>query len=84
MEVAQSARNGGLDDLSFPPQIAQKAMEAARRENRTRSELVREALRRYMAATEWEQAQAKVSLRAKEVGILSSADVENAVDELRE
>jgi CopG family transcriptional regulator/antitoxin EndoAI len=49
--------------ISLPPQIAQKAMEAAKRENRTRSELVREALRRYMAAMEWERAQAEVSLK---------------------
>lgn len=39
--------------ISLPPQMAEKAEEAARRESRTRSELVREALRQYMAAREW-------------------------------
>lgn len=41
--------------VSLPPQMARKAEALARRENRSRSELVREALRQYVALREGEQ-----------------------------
>ncbi|MBC7343715.1 MAG: ribbon-helix-helix protein, CopG family [Clostridia bacterium] len=69
--------------ISLPPQMAQKAEEAARRESRTRSELVREALRQYMAAREWEHMQARASSRAREMGVLSESDVEDMIDTTR-
>lgn len=69
--------------VSLPPQMAQKAEEAAKRESRTRSELVREALRQYMAAREWEQMQARASSRAREMAVLKETDVEDIIDTTR-
>ncbi|HQT82608.1 MAG: hypothetical protein B7W98_03120 [Parcubacteria group bacterium 20-58-5] len=36
--------------ISFPPEMAEELEEVMRREHRTRSELIREALRRYVSA----------------------------------
>lgn len=69
--------------VSLPPQMAQRAEALARRENRSRSELVREALRQYVALREWEQLQAKASARAQAMGVTDESRVEEIVDELR-
>ena len=41
--------------ISIPPEMAVKLEEIRKREQRTRSELIREALRQYMAAASHEQ-----------------------------
>ena len=38
--------------VSMPPEMAEEMQRAMKREHRTRSELTREALRRYLAETE--------------------------------
>lgn len=43
-------RTGKTTTVSLPPEMLEQAQELARRENRTMSELVREALRRYAQA----------------------------------
>ena len=40
--------------LSVPPEMAKKIKGLMKEEGRTRSELIREALRRYMEEQEWE------------------------------
>lgn len=69
--------------ISLPPHMEREANQIAKQERRTKSELVREALRVYLATRQWQSLQQKVSLRAKQRGIESEADVENLIDKLR-
>jgi CopG family transcriptional regulator/antitoxin EndoAI len=63
--------------------MEREATQIAKRERRTKSELIREALRVYLATRQWQSLQKKASLRAREMGIRSEADVENVIDKLR-
>ena len=69
--------------LSFPPDLLKQIEKLARKENRTKSELFREAVRRYMAERKWESLQREMSAKAKSLGIKTEADVEKMVDEIR-
>lgn len=69
--------------ISLPPGMEREAAQAAKQERRTKSELVREALRVYLATRQWQSLQKSVSLRARQRGIASEADVENLIDKLR-
>ncbi|MGB9859691.1 MAG: CopG family ribbon-helix-helix protein [Moorellaceae bacterium] len=70
--------------ISLPPQMAEKAEALARLENRSRSELIREALRQYMALRQWEQMQAEASLKAQALGLTDESKVEQIIDEMRQ
>jgi CopG family transcriptional regulator/antitoxin EndoAI len=67
--------------LSFPPAFLKQIEKLAKKENRTKSELFREALRRYMAERKWESLQREMSAKASSLGIKTEADVERIVDE---
>ncbi|KFD40586.1 CopG family transcriptional regulator [Peptococcaceae bacterium SCADC1_2_3] len=69
--------------ISLPPAMAQKVDAFTKKEQRTRSETIREALRQYISMKEWEILQAEASTRAKVLGIVNDADVERMVDEIR-
>ena len=69
--------------LSFPPAFLKQIEKLAKKENRTKSELFREALRRYMAERKWESLQREMSAKAKSLGIKTEANVERIVDEIR-
>jgi CopG family transcriptional regulator/antitoxin EndoAI len=70
--------------LSLPPALAEKAEQLARKEHRSRSELVREALRQYITLREWEALQAAATRRAREMGISDEDTVERMIDDLRQ
>ena len=59
-----------------------RAVALARREHRTMSELVREALREYERKNWWAEMNAYGQAKARELG-LTEADVELAVKEVR-
>lgn len=69
--------------ISLPPAMERDAEQVAKRERRTKSELIREALRLYLASRQWKAFQQKAALRARQKGIRTEADVENLIDELR-
>jgi CopG family transcriptional regulator/antitoxin EndoAI len=69
--------------LSLPPELLKQAEKLAKKENRTRSELFREALRRYIADRKWEALQSELAVRAKNLGIETDTDIERTVDEIR-
>lgn len=69
--------------ISLPPNLVERAEEVAREENRTRSELIREALRFYLEERRWRELQREASSRARALGIESEGDVEEMIDELR-
>ena len=68
--------------LSLPPEMDKKMSAMMKKEGRTRSELLREALRRYMEEQEWKETLRYGRMRAKEKGITED-QVEDIVDAYR-
>jgi CopG family transcriptional regulator/antitoxin EndoAI len=68
--------------ITLPPEMLARAAEMAKREHRTMSELVREALREYERKNWWTEMNAFGQAKAAERG-LTEADVERAVREVR-
>ncbi|MFQ5976324.1 MAG: CopG family transcriptional regulator [Candidatus Hydrothermarchaeales archaeon] len=69
-------------NISLPPDIAKEAEAVAKKEARTKSELVCEALRQYLWSTKWKGLQAYGQKQARKLG-LREEDVEQLVDEMR-
>jgi len=69
--------------FSLPPKMARTLESLTEKEGRTRSGLLREALRKYIEIQEWEQVFKYGTRRAREKGI-TCAKVEALVDETRE
>ena len=68
--------------LSISPDLLREAERAAKREGRTKSELFREALRRYLAAQKLRSLQAYGARQARKLRIAES-DVERLIHEYR-
>lgn len=68
--------------FSLPPEMTKKIERLMREENRTRSELLREALRRYFEEKEWEKIYKYGEMKAREKGIFEQ-EVENIIDAQR-
>jgi len=68
--------------LSLPPEMVEKAEEIMREEGRTRSELFREALRRYIEEREWRKIYRYGEKKARERGIKDD-QVEDIIDARR-
>jgi AbrB family looped-hinge helix DNA binding protein len=69
-------------DLQEIQEVLQEAEKIAKEENRSRSELIREALRRYIAERELRRLQRYGMKKAKELG-LKEEDVQRLIDEYR-
>ena len=69
--------------ISLPPKLVREAERTAKEENRTKSELVREALRFYLEERRWRRLQRQTALRAQALGIQTEEDVDRVVHELR-
>ena len=68
--------------LSLPPDLVRAAERIAKQEGRTKSELFREALRRYMDERQWRSLQRYGASRARRLRLIER-DVERAVREFR-
>lgn len=68
--------------ITMPAGILQQARRLARKESRTVSELVREALRRYLREQTWDEINAYGRARAKDLG-LTEQDVVPLIHEFR-
>lgn len=68
--------------ITLPPEMLTRALDMARKENRTMSELIREALRQYERTQWWESMNAYGRPKAEERG-LTEADAVSAVREVR-
>jgi len=77
------ARTTTTFTISLPPEMAEKVEDLMKKEKRTRSELFREALRRYFDEQEWKEIVRYGRMKAKEKGI-SEDQVEDIVDASRE
>ena len=71
-----------LVTISLTPKLLKRAEKAAKEERRTRSELLREALRRYLEDREWNSIYRYGEKKARALG-LDEGDVERIVDEMR-
>ena len=58
-------RNTKVLTLSIPPEMANEVEAVAKAENRTRSELLREAFRQYIENKKWRELQKEAALRAQ-------------------
>lgn len=70
-------------NISMPEEFFKEAEKLAREENRTRSELYREAIRQYIETRRWEKLQRETAARARRLGITSEEDIERIISELR-
>ena len=68
--------------ISVPPEMMTQIDELMRLEGRTRSELLREALRRYMQDREWRELLRYGQRKAREAGITED-DIEDIVEAYR-
>ena len=68
--------------LSLPPDLVREAERVAKQEGRTKSELFREALRRYVEERRWRALQRYGASRTRRLGV-TEADVERVVREFR-
>ena len=69
--------------ISLPPALVREAERAAKEENRTKSELVREALRIYLDEQRWRKLQRKTAFQAQVLGIRTEEDVDRLVHAVR-
>ena len=69
--------------ISLPPNLVREAERTAKEENRTKSELVREALRFYLEEQRWRKLQRKTALQAQALGIRTEEDVDRLVHAVR-
>lgn len=70
--------------ITIPPEMLSRAEALAKKENRTMSELVREALRVYERQRWWEDTNAYGRQRAAALGVNNEDQVVQAVHEYRE
>ena len=69
--------------LSLPPKLVRQISSQAKQEGKTKSELIREALRMYMDIKELRKAQSTFSKRAESLGFVDEASVEDLIDNER-
>ena len=69
--------------ISLPPKLVREAERTAKEENRSKSELVREALRCYLEERRWRKLQRATAIRAESLGIRTEEDVDRLVHEVR-
>lgn len=72
-----------LLSVSIPDELSMRTDELARTQGRTRSEVVRDALRGYLRRERWREATGEARARAEAAGI-GPEDAERLVDEVRD
>ena len=67
----------------MPPPLFEAAQALAKQENRTMSELMREALRRYQREQEWKEISSYGTMQAEMADVKNEEDVVNLVRQVR-
>ena len=70
--------------VTLPPEMLARAEQLAKKENRTMSELVREALRQYERKTAWDEMNDYGRKTAEAAGVKSEEDVVEAIHAMRQ
>ena len=76
-------RTAKVVSISLPPDMNSEIQELAKEERRSVSELMREALRQYIAINTWKKAQKQARKVAKKKAI-SPEDIQDIIDQERE
>jgi CopG family transcriptional regulator / antitoxin EndoAI len=76
-------RNAKVLSITLPSPMLQAAKKLARLENRTMSELVREALRHYQRQKRWDSIAAFGQVSAEKIGVRNEEDVVQAIHDFR-
>jgi len=76
-------RTSEVISITLPPKLLRAAERLAKKEGRTRSELFREALRRYLAEQSLRELQQYGAQQAKKLGIESDDDILRLIKEYR-
>ncbi|MBI3246296.1 MAG: ribbon-helix-helix protein, CopG family [Deltaproteobacteria bacterium] len=69
--------------VSLPPQLEREAERTAKEEQRSKSDILREALRFYLEERRWRTLQRQTASRAQALGLRTEDDVDALVHELR-
>jgi CopG family transcriptional regulator/antitoxin EndoAI len=69
--------------FTLPPAMFEETQALAKQENRTMSELLREALRRYQRERDWEQIRSYGTMAAEMANVKNEEDVVNLIHEFR-
>ncbi len=75
-------RKSSVLSISLPPELSTELDEVASQERKSRSELVREAVRQYILMSRWKALREKAALKAIGRGFREE-DVERFIDEER-
>lgn len=68
--------------LSLPPELLREAERVAKKEGRTKSELFREALRRYIQERRWAELRRYGAQRVRQLG-MKETEVEGVIEAYR-
>jgi metal-responsive CopG/Arc/MetJ family transcriptional regulator len=72
-----------ISSLSIPSNLFKTVVKLAKKEGRTKSGLIQEAIRYYIEVKKWRELQRDIKARAANMGINSENDVEKLIDSVR-
>lgn len=72
-----------LITISLPAELLNETRRVARQEDQSRSELIREALRQYLASRRWQRLRRWGGETADRLGLKSEADLQRLLDKVR-
>ncbi len=73
-----------ITSISLPISLEKELDREAKKEHRTKSGMIQEAIRFYLENKRWKKLQQDMAMRAARLGITSEDDLERLIDELRE
>ena len=69
--------------ISLPTDLLRETQRVAKEETRTRSELIRDALRQYLASRRWQRLRQWGAETVDRLGLKTEADLQRLLDEVR-
>ncbi|MCK9266902.1 ribbon-helix-helix protein, CopG family [bacterium] len=70
--------------ISLSASLLKEIEERAEKEGRNKSQMVRDALIKYLADKRWQEYRQQLTLKARALGFYTEEDVENMVDDIRD
>jgi len=69
--------------VSLPTDLLRETQRVAKEETRTRSEVIRDALRQYLASRRWQRLRQWGAETAERLGLKTEADLQRLLDKVR-